>query len=299
MGTWGTGIFSDDNAADLRDDYRDFIGDGLSSPEATDRLLAEWGSSLSREPEYAATFWLALAVTQWKCGRLEDRVKAKALAGCGKTYLLMKTLSAPCRKIGFFPLVLPLWGRLQRGKAGCGRPFSAACLSAIDDGSALRPWLAGKFERKRKSVLDAVRQQIESSQPPPRKIPKRVRAACEWEPTELIGYRLLSGDHIILRVSHLVSDKGGVYPACEPLDWQGKEFPSREIIDDLPIRPRLPGTYGLHSTILILPAGKRRPDDRIVRLNLKRLAGTPRQVSSTVVTWKNLDEKLKFLFGFL
>ena len=43
MGTWGTGIFSDDNAADLRDDYRDFIGDGLSSREATDRLLAEMG----------------------------------------------------------------------------------------------------------------------------------------------------------------------------------------------------------------------------------------------------------------
>jgi hypothetical protein len=223
MGTWGTGIFSDDNAADLRDDYRDFIGDGLSGPEATDRLLAEWGSSISREPEYAATFWLALAVTQW---------------------------------------------------------------------------LAGKFERKRKSVLDAVRQQIESSQPPPRKIPKRVRAVCEWEPTELIGYRLLSGDYIILRVIHLVSDKGGVYPDCEPLDWQGKEFPPREIIDDLPIRPRLPGTYGLHSVIMILPAGKRRPDDRIVRLNIKRLAGTPRPVASTVMTWKNLDQRLEFLFGF-
>jgi hypothetical protein len=43
MGAWGTGVFSDDNAADLSDDYRDFIGDGLSGPEATDRLLAEWG----------------------------------------------------------------------------------------------------------------------------------------------------------------------------------------------------------------------------------------------------------------
>lgn len=62
--TWGTGIFSDDNAADLRDDYRDFIDDGVNGPEATDRLLAEWGSSISREPESAATFWLALAVTR-------------------------------------------------------------------------------------------------------------------------------------------------------------------------------------------------------------------------------------------
>src|SRR5229473_6925727 len=50
-----------------------------------------------------------------------------SLAGCGKTYLLLTSLSAPCDKVGLLPLVLPLWGRLQRGKAGCGRPFSAAC----------------------------------------------------------------------------------------------------------------------------------------------------------------------------
>src|SRR5712692_9931753 len=49
------------------------------------------------------------------------------LTGCGKTNFFMKNLSAPCDKTGFLPLVLPLWGRLQRGKAGCGRPFSASC----------------------------------------------------------------------------------------------------------------------------------------------------------------------------
>jgi hypothetical protein len=35
-----------------------------------------------------------------------------------------------------------------------------------------------------------------------------------------------------------------------------------------------------------------------VRLNIKRPAGTPRPPTTTVVTWKNLDEKLEFLFGF-
>ncbi len=45
-----------------------------------------------------------------------------------KNQFLMKNLSAPCDKAGFFPLVLPLWGRLQRGKAGCGRPFSSLLL---------------------------------------------------------------------------------------------------------------------------------------------------------------------------
>lgn len=78
MGVWGTSIFSDDNACDVRDDYRRMIGDGLDGPQATDQLLRQW-ASLEGDPHLAATFWLALAVTQWKCGRLEDRVREKAL----------------------------------------------------------------------------------------------------------------------------------------------------------------------------------------------------------------------------
>ena len=60
-------------------------------------------------------------------GQMHVSLIETPLAGCGKTYLFMKSLSAPCDKTGFFPLVLPLWGRLQRGKAGCGRSFSALC----------------------------------------------------------------------------------------------------------------------------------------------------------------------------
>src|SRR5260370_1214619 len=44
------------------------------------------------------------------------KFQLRTLAGCGKTNFLMKTLSAPCDKTGFFPLVLPLWGRLQKGQ---------------------------------------------------------------------------------------------------------------------------------------------------------------------------------------
>ena len=77
MGTWGTALFSDDTAADIRDTYRDFIGDGLSGQQGTDALLREWGDQL-RDPDVGPVFWLALAATQWRCGRLEDRVKTKA-----------------------------------------------------------------------------------------------------------------------------------------------------------------------------------------------------------------------------
>jgi hypothetical protein len=77
MGVWGTGVFSDDNASDLREEYRKLIGDGLGGSEATDRLIAQW--SPQGDPDLAPVFWLALAVTQWSCGRLEDRVKQEAL----------------------------------------------------------------------------------------------------------------------------------------------------------------------------------------------------------------------------
>ena len=35
MGTWGTGVFDDDLALDLKDEYRELVADGLSGPEAT------------------------------------------------------------------------------------------------------------------------------------------------------------------------------------------------------------------------------------------------------------------------
>ena len=45
MGAWGTGVFSDDTASDVRDNYLDLIGDGLSGVEAT-KLLREWSGTL-------------------------------------------------------------------------------------------------------------------------------------------------------------------------------------------------------------------------------------------------------------
>jgi translation initiation factor IF-1 len=77
MSAWGAGLFSSDWACDVRDKYRDLVADGLSGPEATDRLLELWGEALDEDegPE----FWCALAATQWKVGRLEPRVRDHAL----------------------------------------------------------------------------------------------------------------------------------------------------------------------------------------------------------------------------
>jgi hypothetical protein len=78
MGTWGTALFSDDTACDVRDAYRALLREGYSGPKATAKLLRAWKEELGDEDD-GPLFWLALAATQWQCGRLEARVKARAL----------------------------------------------------------------------------------------------------------------------------------------------------------------------------------------------------------------------------
>lgn len=78
MGAWGAGLFSDDTACDIRDEYRDLLGDGLSGPNATDRILEMWRNELDDSDVYPVV-WLALASVQVKCGKLEERVKTRAL----------------------------------------------------------------------------------------------------------------------------------------------------------------------------------------------------------------------------
>lgn len=81
MGAWGTGLFSDDTAAEIRDAYRELIAGGASDADATIQLQARF---LTNEPEIRAyvepIFWLVLARTQWEIGRLDDQTRARAIA---------------------------------------------------------------------------------------------------------------------------------------------------------------------------------------------------------------------------
>ena len=75
MGAWGAGIFSNDIACDVRDEYRGLLEEKVPDAEATQRVIDSW-KELSDDPDV----WLGLAATQWKLGRLEPRVKERALA---------------------------------------------------------------------------------------------------------------------------------------------------------------------------------------------------------------------------
>jgi hypothetical protein len=181
MGVWGTGIFQDDLACDIRERYRDLLGEDLEDPSAKARIMKDYQDSVT-DPEECGVVWLALAATQWKLGRLDDDTLRHA-------------------------------------------------LQVIESGSDLARWEPGsKDYARRRTALEALQGQLTSSQPPKRKIARRVLCECPWKVGDLFAYRLLSGALLLFRVIDHHTDQGGTYPVCEILDWVGKEIPSRNVL---------------------------------------------------------------------
>ena len=72
MGSWGVNIFSNDDAADIRNTYQEklyLLGEAQAEIE-TIRECCEYPPN---------TLWIALAVTEWQYGRLSQVVKQRAL----------------------------------------------------------------------------------------------------------------------------------------------------------------------------------------------------------------------------
>jgi len=179
MGAWGTGLYSDHTACDIRDDYKDILGDGISEPEATERLLNQWKNELS-DPDTAPVFWLTLADVQWNLGRLQGNVKQKA-------------------------------------------------IEVIENGSDLDRWLEEeKLVAKRKVILERLKQKLNISQPPEKKVKKRYVNSTDWNLADVYSLRLQSGKLALLHVIGFHQDKGGRGPVCEILDWIGENAPDRK-----------------------------------------------------------------------
>lgn len=75
MGTWGTALYSDDLAADVRNELRDLIGEGFTIEAAVDRLRDEYPV----DSDEIGVFWLAVADTAWRLGRPHTQATEEAL----------------------------------------------------------------------------------------------------------------------------------------------------------------------------------------------------------------------------
>lgn len=79
MGAWGAGLYADDTACDVRDDYVRLLRQGHASEEATAIILGRFPDLAANRPLECLVV-LPLADTQWKYGRLTLPVKERALA---------------------------------------------------------------------------------------------------------------------------------------------------------------------------------------------------------------------------
>ena len=77
MGAWGTSLYANDSAGDIRGDYLDKLKRGKTNEEATKELVE--ANANTGDVEEEPLFWFALADTQWNYGRLLPEVKEKAL----------------------------------------------------------------------------------------------------------------------------------------------------------------------------------------------------------------------------
>lgn len=80
MGAWGTAIFSDDLAQDVRREYEVLLSSGKDNHEAEEMLINYYSNILNCDDSDADVFWFALALSEWKKGRLSFRAKEKALS---------------------------------------------------------------------------------------------------------------------------------------------------------------------------------------------------------------------------
>ena len=124
MGAWGTGLYSNDTAEDIRDDCRDVFS--VKTPEEGLRILEEEYLKEIQEDDYdeLADFWYAVSDYQWNKGILTERAKKKA-------------------------------------------------LELLERGAGLELWIeeGNKSDiKKRKEVLEKLKEKLNSPQPPKKKI---------------------------------------------------------------------------------------------------------------------------------
>lgn len=73
MGTWGTGISSNDSYADVHGEFFELYNGGVEVGEASVKLIEQNQETIS-DPDDANNFWFALARAQWDCGQLDPGI---------------------------------------------------------------------------------------------------------------------------------------------------------------------------------------------------------------------------------
>ena len=201
MGAWGVKIFQDDVACDVKDDYLNRLKVGYTNEEATKEVI-ERNEDFTSDYDDREIFWMALAATQWKYGRLLPEVKKEA-------------------------------------------------LKCIQSGRNLERWEDDEKQyEKRKKILEELEEQLNSPQPPEKRVGRMKLSTPQWDVGDVLLYQIKGervkkhryyGKYVLLRVVGIRRCNVGSLPReySNKLDivalynWIGDEEPDIEVIKRL------------------------------------------------------------------
>lgn len=94
MGTWGTGLSSNDTFEDIYSDFIEKYNAGHDIRDITDDIILNF-SELQSDHEDKNSFWFALAKAQWDCGSLDSEIyeKVKTIIESGDDLILWTELN--------------------------------------------------------------------------------------------------------------------------------------------------------------------------------------------------------------
>ncbi len=95
MGTWGTGISSNDIYEDINYEFFELYNQGMEVSAVTEKLILE-NKELIDSHEDQNNFWITIAKSQWECKALDIKIlnRIKEIVESGKDIELWKELDA-------------------------------------------------------------------------------------------------------------------------------------------------------------------------------------------------------------
>ncbi|MDA2381592.1 hypothetical protein PDN41_07275 [Bacillus cereus] len=158
-----------------------------------------------------------------------------------------------------------------------------------------RWWREPELKKKRELVLEKLKKNLVSPLPEPKKVKRRVVLKTELEIGDVITYRLLSGQYIILKVVGVNEYAGNAYPVLMLCDWIGRNIPDKDEIFTMGMKEGLNQYFQKgFQYIEVFPLKKKSYPKERIRLVYKNIEVPSRDAYPIMsMAWDEFDDDIE------
>lgn len=158
-----------------------------------------------------------------------------------------------------------------------------------------RWWREPELKKKRELVLEKLKKNLVSPLPEPKKVKRRVVLKTELEIGDVITYRLLSGQYIILKVVGVNEYAGNAYPILMLCDWIGRNIPNKDEILTMEMKEGLNQYFQKgFQYIEVFPLKKKSYPKERIRLVYKNIEVPSRDAYPIMsMVWDEFDDDIE------